>query len=101
MGGAFRLGSVCTMVDRGWAVNRGAYMNFRQATDELFAKVDHEDLARALGVSVASIRQARLKEDANAHRSPPGEWRGAVIRLAEEKADRYRRLVDELRGGGG
>jgi hypothetical protein len=72
-------------------------MNFRQATDELFAKVDHEDLARALGVSVASIRQARLKENANAHRSPPGEWRSAVIRLAQEKADRYRRLADELR----
>jgi hypothetical protein len=77
----------------------GAYMDFRQATNELFAKVDHEDLARALGVSVASIRQARLREDANAHRSPPGEWRNAVIRLAEEKADRYRRLVDELRAG--
>lgn len=74
-------------------------MDFRQATDELFAKVDHEDLARALGVSVASIRQARLREDANAHRSPPGEWRDAVARLAEEKAERYRRLVNQLRAG--
>ena len=35
-------------------------MNFREATDGLFSRVSHEDLARALGVSVASIRQARL-----------------------------------------
>jgi len=75
-------------------------MDFRQATDELFAKVDHGDLAKLLGVSVASIRQARLRAEANAHRSPPGDWRDAVIRLAEEKASRYRRLAEELRTSG-
>ena len=75
-------------------------MDFRQATDELFAKVDHEDLAKLLGVSVASIRQARLRAEATAHRSPPGAWRDAVIRLAEEKASRYRRLAEELRTSG-
>jgi hypothetical protein len=62
--------------------------------------VDHEDLAKLLGVSVASIRQARLREEANAHRAPPGAWRDAVIRLAEEKAGRYRRLAEELRTSG-
>jgi hypothetical protein len=88
------------MVDKVPAVNRGAYMDFRQATDELFAKADHEDLAKLLGVSVASIRQAGLREEANAHRSPPGAWRDAVIRLAEEKAGRYRRLAEKLRTSG-
>ena len=45
-------------------------MNFKNATDRLFSRIDHRDLAKALGVSVASIRQARLRPDALAHRSP-------------------------------
>lgn len=56
-------------------------MDFQAATDGLFSRVDHEDLAKALGVSVASIRQARLKPDASARRrrlptgTPPTyEW---------------------------
>jgi hypothetical protein len=74
-------------------------MDFREATDGLFSRVDHEDLAKALGVSVASIRQARLKSDANAHRAPPEDWRHAVIRLAEERVWHYRRLIEALRNG--
>ena len=73
-------------------------MDFREATDDLFDRIAHEDLAKALGVSVATIRQARLKPDAEAHRSPPIEWRKAVIRLAEQRAARYRRLIEHLRG---
>ena len=72
-------------------------MDFREATDGLFAKVDHQDLARALGVSVASIRQARLKPEAQAHRTAPEDWEAAVIRLAEERAGHYRRLIEQLR----
>jgi hypothetical protein len=72
-------------------------MDFRQATDGLCARVDHEDVARALGVSLQTVRQARLQPGANAHRSPPSGWRDAVIRLAEERAGHYRRLVEELR----
>ena len=55
-----------------------AYMDFREATDGLFARIDHEELAKALGVSVASIRQARLRDDAQAYRQPPGEWRNEL-----------------------
>lgn len=72
-------------------------MDFREATDGLFARVDHEELAKALGVSVASIRQARLRDDARAHRQPPGEWQYAVIRLAEDRVGHYRRLIAVLR----
>jgi hypothetical protein len=45
-------------------------MDFKEATDGLFGRVDHDALAKALGVSVASIRQARLRPEAGAHRSP-------------------------------
>ena len=71
-------------------------MNFKQATDFLFDGVDHEQLARELGVSVASIRQARLKPTANAHRSPPPHWQEAVARLAANQMERYRLLLENL-----
>jgi hypothetical protein len=72
-------------------------MEFKKATDELFEKVDHETLAKALGVSVATIRQARLKPDANAHRAPPRGWAKTVIALAEQRVRHYRQLIDTLR----
>ncbi len=73
-------------------------MNFKQATDRLFSRVDHKDLAKALGVSVASIRQARLSPDAIAHRSPPPEWENALVRLAVERVGHFRKLIEEMRG---
>lgn len=72
-------------------------MTFRRATDALFSSVKHADLAKALGVSVASIRQARLSSAAAAHRAPPDDWRNAVIRLAESRVGFYRQLIEQLR----
>lgn len=72
-------------------------MDFREATNELLEKVSHKSLAKALGVSIAAIRQARLKASANAYRMPPKDWKPAVIRLAEERVWHYRRLIDRLR----
>jgi hypothetical protein len=72
-------------------------MDFKKATDELFDPVTHDDLAKALGVSVATIRQARLDPAAKARRSPPGNWRDAAIRLAEQRALHYGSLAKRLR----
>lgn len=72
-------------------------MDFRIATDRLFDKVDHEDLAREAGVSVATIRQARLRGDARANRSPPPGWQSAVIALAERRVRHYARLLEDLK----
>jgi hypothetical protein len=72
-------------------------MDFREATDGLFARIDHEALAKVLGVSVASIRQARLKPGANAHRPPPSDWRDAVVRLAEDQVGHYQQLIEKIR----
>ena len=76
-------------------------MDFREATQELCAGVPQEELARALGVSVATIRQARLRVDAAAYRSPPKDWQTTVIKLAEDRARHYRRLADTLRQDSG
>lgn len=72
-------------------------MDFRKATDALFMRVGHEDLAKALSVSVALIRQARLGSSAEAHRSPPEDWKKAVLSLAETQELHYRRLAKRLR----
>jgi transposase len=72
-------------------------MDFREATESLCGGVSHEELAKALGVSVATVRQARLRPDAKAHRSPPGNWRAAVRGLAEKRLSQYRQLVETLR----
>jgi hypothetical protein len=73
-------------------------MDFKEATDGLFNRLSHEELADALGISVASIRQARLSPTANAFREPPKGWENAVIRLAEKRVWHYRRLIDQVRG---
>ena len=67
-------------------------MDFKKTTDQLFARVTHEDLANALGVSVALIRQARLDSSAEAHRSPPDGWEKAVSALAKAQERRFRQL---------
>ncbi len=74
-------------------------MDFRKATDALFAGVSHADLAKALGVSVPLVRQARLGDRAKARRTPPEGWEKAVARLAEEQAKRYSRLAGRLQNG--
>lgn len=71
-------------------------MDFKKATDELFSQIDHDDLAKALGVSVATIRQARLGELAKAHRSPPRGWEQAVLKLAEKQLAQYQTLIRNL-----
>jgi hypothetical protein len=72
-------------------------MNFRKMTDDLFATVSHTELAQAVGVSVATIRQARLDREAKSHRSPPPGWEQAVLKLAEAQARHFERLAERLR----
>jgi hypothetical protein len=72
-------------------------MDFREATDGLCARIDHDDIAKALGVSVQTVRQARLTEETKAHREPPRDWRDALVRLAEERVWHYRKLIEDVR----
>jgi hypothetical protein len=85
------------MLDKPLLVKHSAYMNFKEATDGLFDRISHEELAEALGVSVASIRQARLPEAAKAYRHPPAGWQDKVIRMSERRVMHYRQLIDRVR----
>ena len=71
-------------------------MNFKEATDGLFNRIDHAKLAEALGVSIASIRQARLSPSAKAHREAPPGWKNVILKLAKRQASQYQRLVERL-----
>lgn len=71
-------------------------MDFREAIDDLCEKVGHEDVAHALGVSVQTVRQARMNEDAVAHRNPPSGWEEAVAQVARERMEHYQRLISAL-----
>ena len=73
-------------------------MDFRKATDELLAGISHQELADTLGVSVATVRQARLEEGAKAHRSAPSGWETKVARLARARSASLARLADRLSG---
>lgn len=73
-------------------------MNFKEATDVLFSHVRQEELAEAMGgISIASIRQARLNPEANAYRSPPVGWEKAVIKLAEKHSKELADLARSLK----
>lgn len=84
------------MIDIMGFVNGIAYMDFRKATDRLCSGLAHEKLAKELGVSVATVRQARLRDDAKAHRGAPEDWERTVISLAEKRIVEYRDLIAEL-----
>lgn len=72
-------------------------MDFKKTTDTLLDRVTHEELAGALGVSVPTIRQARLDPTAAAHRSPPEGWERAVLQIAEGRTKHYQQLADRIR----
>lgn len=78
------------------SVKRTAYMDFREAIDRLGERITHEQTARELGVSVASVRQYRLPPEANAHRSAPAGWAKVLASLARNRGRELSELADEL-----
>jgi DNA-binding GntR family transcriptional regulator len=71
-------------------------MDFKKATDFLFDRVSHEELAAQIGVSIPAIRQARLEVSAKAHRPAPRGWKRAVVELAENRIRQYHELIGTL-----
>ncbi len=76
-------------------------MDFKKATDELMAGVTRGQIAKGLGCSLSSVRQAKLSEDNAAHRSPPQGWEAKVAAMAEKEANRLQRLAMSLQRKGG
>jgi len=74
-------------------------MRFKDAIDQLGERITHEAAAKALGVSVASVRQYRLSPGAKAYRSPPAGWQNVLARLARERGSELHALADALENG--
>ena len=72
-------------------------MDFKKATEELMAGMTRGQIAEALGVSEATVRQARLDESANAHRNPPEGWEAKVSRLAFARGAALMLLANRLK----
>jgi hypothetical protein len=71
-------------------------MNFKQATDALLEPITLDHLAKEMGISVQSLRQARASEESTAYRSPPPDWQKAVVRLTEVRIRKLQRLLNQL-----
>ncbi len=71
-------------------------IDFKAATDQLFAKIGAEELAAELGCHQQAIKQARMAEGAEGRRSPPPRWEAAVARLARQRAGALQKLADRL-----
>jgi hypothetical protein len=62
--------------------------------------LSHADIAAAAGVSVQSVRQARLNPNNPNFRSPPSGWRKILAQLAREREAEFHDLAEELEKGG-
>jgi hypothetical protein len=71
-------------------------MDFKTATDRVAGCISHAEIAEAAGVSVQTIRQARLDPSAPGHRPPPAGWREVLARLARERAEELRRFAGQV-----
>lgn len=71
-------------------------LSFTEATDILVGDLNHESIAEAAGVSVQSIRQARLNPRNPNYRSPPRGWEAAIARLALARCKQLKALVSDL-----
>ena len=71
-------------------------MDFIQATGLLKRPLRDDEIAEQTGVSVQTIRQARLDPGNPNHRPAPAGWEGAVARLARERSKQLAELAEEI-----
>ena len=74
-------------------------MDFKTATDRVTGCISHAEIAEAAGVSVQTIRQARLDPSAPGHRPPPTGWERIVATLAEAKGRSLLAFAAEVDSG--
>lgn len=75
-------------------------MDFKTATDRVAGCISHAEIAEAAGVSIQTIRQARMDPDSPSYRHPPAGWQEVLARLARERSRELAAFADRLRGLG-
>ena len=71
-------------------------MDFKEASSRLTDGHTLADIAAETGMSEATVRRARLEPSSPAYRSPPPNWKEAIIRLAERRIASLHQLIDLL-----
>jgi hypothetical protein len=71
-------------------------MDFKEASSQLTDGHTLADIAAETGMSEATVRRARLEPSSPAYRSPPPNWKEAIIRLAERRIASLHQLINLL-----
>jgi hypothetical protein len=71
-------------------------MDFKTATDLVAGCITHLEIAEAAGVSIQTIRQARMDPDSSSYRNPPAGWQGVLARLARERSRELTAFADQV-----
>jgi hypothetical protein len=71
-------------------------LDFKSATDLLADAPTHHDNAQEIGVSMQTVRQARMEAESWRSRPPPGGWEKAIARLARQRAKELVKLGQVL-----
>lgn len=72
-------------------------MNFKKATDDLFASISHDDLAQALGSSGGDDQTGPAGRRGQGAAVAAAGLEKAILKLAEGHARRLQRLAERLR----
>jgi hypothetical protein len=70
--------------------------DFRAVMAELGAKIGADEMAAELGVSLQTIKQARMEADSAGRRPAPEGWEKAARKLAQRQAAYFQRLAEKL-----
>jgi hypothetical protein len=77
-------------------------MDFKTATDRVGGCITHAEIAEAAGVSIQTIRQARMDPNSTSYRNPPTGWQAVLARLARARSKELQAFADfiEVQGSG-
>lgn len=71
-------------------------MDFKTATDLVAGCITHAEIAEAAGVSIQTIRQARMEPSSPSYRNPPAGWQGVLAGLARERSRELAVFADRV-----
>lgn len=71
-------------------------MDFKAATDRVGGCITHAEIAEAAGMSIQTIRQARMHPHSPSYRNPPVGWQALLARMLRERAKDLNKLADQL-----
>jgi hypothetical protein len=74
-------------------------MDFKTATDRVAGCISHAKIAKAAGVSIQTIRQARMDPTSSSYRNPPNEWQNVLAGLVRGRARELDELAAALENG--